>query len=146
MGELEGIGKQLLELAAGSLFAPDGPSVTYSFGSGAGTARIDGTVAGVVAGEVESRVPKQVRGALLDLILHPYPSKLLLLLPVHTGNPNTAVRQAEIILGRFLQPACFRVVVITESVDESVVAIRRALVELGVDLVAVTPAESQPGT
>jgi hypothetical protein len=79
---------------------------------------------------------------LVDLIFHPYPSKLLLLLPVHTGNPPSAVRQAEVILGRFLVPSNFRVVLAGDSVDGSVVAIRRALVELGVDVAVGVEAES----
>jgi hypothetical protein len=134
MGELDQAGKNLLHQAAGSLFSSDGPSVTFSFGPNAGTARIDGTVAGTVAIEVESRVPKQIRGALLDLILHPYPSKLLVLLPVHTGNVSTAVRQAETILGHFLDPGRFRVVVVQGSYEESLAAIRAALLQLGVHL------------
>lgn len=126
MGDLDAIGKKLLGLAAGALFVSDDQSVTFSFGPGAGTARIDGTVAGLVAVEIESRVPKQIRGALIDLILHPYPSKLLVLLPVHTGNQDTAVRQAETILGRFVEAGRFRVVVVGESLDESLIAIRNA--------------------
>ena len=138
MGELDATGKQLLHRAAGSLFSSDGPSTTFSFGPGAGNARIDGTVAGTVAVEIESRVPKQIRGALLDLILHPYPSKLLILLPAHTGNVTTAVRQAETILGHFIKPERFRVAVIQGSYEESLNGIRDALRQLGVDLGAAT--------
>lgn len=146
MGELDDTGKKLLRAAAGPLFTSDGPSVTFSFGPGAGTARIDGTVAGRVAVEIESRVPKQIRGALLDLILHPYPCKLLVLLPVYTGNIDTAVRQATVILRRFVEPACFRVVVVQHSVDESLAAVRVALAELGVDLEPAAPSSAEPGS
>jgi len=146
MGELDSAGKILLHRAAGSLFSSDGPSVTFSFGPNAGTAKIDGTVAGTVAIEIESRVPKQIRGALLDLILHPYPSKLLVLLPVDIGNASTAVRQSEIILGHFLKPERFRVVVVQGSYEESLAAIRDALLQLGVDLGAAQVPEPESAT
>src|SRR5207247_1910051 len=110
MGDIEKVGKELMKRAAGPQFVDGGPSVSFDFGPEAGSATIDGTVAGVVAVEIESRVPKQVRGALVDLVMHPYPKKLLLLLPVHTGNPVTAVNQANCVLGRFLDPGVFRVV------------------------------------
>lgn len=136
MGEFDHLGKTLMRQVAGPLFVDDGPSVCFSFGPEAGSARIDGTVAGLVAVEVESRALKQVRGALVDLVLHPYPKKLLLLLPVYTGNPQTAGKQAEAILGRFLEPTAFRVVCATEDIEESMQAIRKALCELGVPLAA----------
>ena len=62
MGDLDKLGKELMRRAAGPLFVDDGPSVRFDFGPEAGSARIDGTVAGIVAAEVESRVPKQIRG------------------------------------------------------------------------------------
>jgi hypothetical protein len=131
VGEYDNIGKHLLRLAAGERFTDSGPSVSIDFGPGAGRAAIDGTVAGIVAVEVESRVPKQVRGALIDLILHPYEKKMLLLIPVHTGNPNIIFQQAQNILGRFVDAAAFRVVMATDDPNESVRRIRTALVELG---------------
>lgn len=146
MGDHDTLGKQLLLQAAGSLFSSDGPSVTFSFGPGAGTARIDGTVAGTVAVEIESRVPKQIRGALLDLILHPYPAKLLVLLPAHTGNFVTAVRQAETILAQFVKDRRFRIVVVQGSYEESLTAIRDALRQLGVELDAAVTAEPESGS
>src|SRR5688500_10136134 len=102
MGDLETLGKNLMRLAVGELFTDSRDSSCFSFGPGAGTARIDGTVAGKVAVEIESRVPKQIRGALVDLIMHPYAAKFLLLVPAYVGNTETAVAQAEAILGRFL--------------------------------------------
>jgi hypothetical protein len=145
MGDLDDTGKRLLQVAAGPLFTSDGPSVTYGFGPGAGTARIDGTVAGCVAVEIKSRVPKQVRGALLDLILHPYPCKLLVL-PVYTGSIDTAVRQAAVILGRFVEPRLFRIVVVQHSIDQSVAALCAALAELGVDLETIGAQAATPGS
>src|SRR6185295_2447847 len=108
MGELDNLGKKLMRVAAGDLFTDDGPSVSFEFGPKAGRARIDGTVGGLVAIEIESRVPKQIRGAMVDLVMHPFERKLLLLLPIYIGNPTTAVNQARVVLGRFLQPDTFR--------------------------------------
>ena len=136
-GNYDRLGKDLLKLAAGPLFIQDGPSVCISFGQGAGGARIDGTVANLVAVEVESRALKQVRGALLDLVCHPLPKKLLLILPVYAGNASIATKQSQAILGRFLDPAAFRVVCATGAKDEDIVgALRTALRELGVELEA----------
>lgn len=134
MGELDTLGKGLMRLAAGELFTADAPSVCFEFGQGAGSARIDGTVAGTVAVEIESRVPKQVRGALLDLVMHPYPAKLLLLIPAHIGNSDTAVAQANVILARFLPTERFRVVCASDDLDDSVRRIRQALIDLGIEL------------
>jgi hypothetical protein len=134
MGEIDRLGKKLMATAAGALYADEGPSVRFEFGPGAGTATIDGTVAGTVAVEIESRVPKQIRGALVDLIMHPYPKKLLLLIPIHSGNPKTAVNQAEVILRRFVGSDNCRVVCVTDDIEGSVGSIRAALAELGVHL------------
>ena len=134
MGDLDKLGKELMRRAAGSLFVDDGPSLTFEFGPEAGSARIDGTVGGLVAVEVESRVPKQIRGALVDLVLHPYPKKLLIVLPIHTGNPDTATKQARVILGRFLEPNTFRVVCVSEDLEGSIRAIQGALSDLGVEV------------
>jgi len=71
-------------------------------------ARIDGTVAGQVAVEIESRRSKQVRGAVLDLFCHAYPKKLLLILPVHMSNAETTAHQCRTAL----QEGDFRVVVL----------------------------------
>lgn len=135
-GDFDRLGKSLMQQAAGSLYVKEGPSVSFSFGPEAGKARIDGTVAGVVAVEIESRALKQVRGALLDLLLHPYPKKLLLILPVYAGNAATAVKQAQAILGRFLKTDVYRVVCVTDDLEESIEAIRAALRELGVSVAA----------
>ena len=132
MGDYDQLGKKLIRMAVGALFADSGDSVKINFGPGGGSAQIDGTVAGEVAVEIESRVPKQIRGAILDLILHPYRKKLLLLIPMHTGNPETIVQQANAILGRFLDANTFRVLMITDSPEQTIQNIRIALVELGV--------------
>lgn len=129
MGKHAELGLRLMTLAAGPLFVSDS-SCTVNFGPDCGSAEIDGTVAGFVAVEIESREPKQVRGAILDLLLHPFPKKLLVLLPVYTRDSTPA--QAREILGRFLAADAFRVVTVTNDFDETIKALQQALMELGV--------------
>ena len=98
-------------------------------------ARIDGTVAGEVAVEVESRTAKQVRGAVLDLLCHEYPKKLLLILPVHMSNAETTARQCRSALRKFVSEADFRVVVLNghgskDKLQEDVDTVRAVLKEL----------------
>jgi hypothetical protein len=62
--------------------------------------------------ELESRVSKQVRGAVLDLLCHSYPKKLLVLLPVHMSDVAVTAKQCEFIFSRFLDGASYRVVVL----------------------------------
>ena len=128
-------GKRVLQKATGGRAVQYGPEVEIDYGAGQ-PARIDGTLGGTIAVEIESRVSKQERGAVLDLICHPYPEKLLLLLPVHMGNPQTTAAQCRTILGRFCPLDCFRVVVLNGNgnsarLDEDAAIVRAALQELG---------------
>jgi len=100
--------------AAGSAFQESGAVVSVPYGDRGG-ATIDGVVGDSVAVEIESRMPKQVRGAVLDLICHPYRKKLLVLLPVHMSNPALCSAQCQNILARFVKPEDFRVVVLGGS-------------------------------
>jgi hypothetical protein len=98
-------------------------------------ARIDGIV-GSIAVEIESRVSKQVRSAVLDLICHRSPQKLLVLVPVHMTNPADTAIQCRNILGRFMNSANFRVVVLVGTGDQYAIAddvkrVRAVLRELG---------------
>ena len=98
--------------------------------------QIDGVVDGVIAVEVESRVAKQIRGAVLDLICHSCAKKLLIILPVHASNPTVTAAQCRNILVRFVSDDNFRVVVAEGSGDnerlaEDAILIRVALQELG---------------
>jgi hypothetical protein len=134
-GKHDTYGKFVLRKAAGWAYADSGPSVMVQFG-GAGAANIDGTVNRNIAVEIESRVTKQIRGALMDLILHPYSKKLLVLLPVHMSNPDTAVAQCKYILKKFLSPADFQVILLQGTgsdshADEDVPIVRQALKKLG---------------
>jgi hypothetical protein len=128
-------GKGVVRAAAGSRFVSDGPKININYGAGFG-ASIDGVVGETIAVEIESRVSKQVRGAVLDLICHPYPKKLLILLPVHMQNPEITRRQCNNILERFLKPSGFRVVLLTGSghqqcTETDIQLVRNALRDLG---------------
>ncbi len=135
MGQHDEYGKRILRETAGEAFDAYGPSVEIDYGAGM-PARIDGTVAGRVAVEIESRTAKQVRGAVLDLLCHPYPKKLLLILPVHMSNAETTARQCRTALQRFLAESDFRVVVFRghgsdQMPTEDVRIVRLALQQLG---------------
>lgn len=73
-------GKRVMRQAVGSDFVDCGAAVYIDYGVG-GPARIDGAIGDEVAVEIESRVSKQVRGAVLDLVCHRCPKKLLVLCP-----------------------------------------------------------------
>lgn len=134
MGQHDDYGKRILRESAGAAFDTYGPSVEVDYGAGK-PARIDGTVAGKVAVEVDSRVAKQVRGAVLDLLCHAYPKKLLLILPVHMSNADTTAHQCRSALRRFVAESDFRVVVLrghgsNPMPKEDVSLVREALREL----------------
>ena len=135
MGLHDDYGKLVLQQAAGDNFERYGRSVEIDYGAG-DPARIDGTVSGKVAVELESRTSKQVRGAVLDLVCHEYSKKLLLILPVHMSNPEDTATQCRNILRRFASPENFRVVVLSgdgsnQKLKQDANATRSALHELG---------------
>ena len=135
MGQHDDYGKRILRESAGGAFDAYGASVEIDYGAGM-PARIDGTVSGRVAVEIDSRTAKQVRGAVLDLLCHPYPKKLLLILPVHMSNAETTARQCRTALQRFLAESDFRVVVLhghgsDQKPKEDVRIVRSALRQLG---------------
>jgi hypothetical protein len=141
MGAHDVCGKLVMRQAAGSAFQEYGPVVNVLYGARGG-ATIDGVVGNSVAVEIESRVSKQVRGAVLDLICQPYPKKLLVLLPVHMSNPVLCSAQCESILARFIKPEHFRVVVLSgsglsDALEGDVTLIQAALSELQGTSVAV---------
>lgn len=90
---------------------------------GPSSARIDGTVDSTVAVEIESRTGKQVRGAILDLILHAYPKKLLVLIPKYICKHQ--VHECEFILNRFIESDHFRVVLLDGTGNSPKIGVRR---------------------
>jgi hypothetical protein len=135
MGSHDAYGKMVLRTAAGSAYVDSGAAVEVPYGARGG-ATIDGVVADQVAVEIESRVSKQVRGAVLDLICHPCKKKLLVLLPVHMSNPALCADQCQHILARFVDASHYRVIVLRGSghhaaFEDDVRAVKAALRELG---------------
>jgi hypothetical protein len=129
-------GRKVLSAAAGDAFLCGGPSVEVDYGSGR-AARIDGTVSDIAV-EVESRTSKQVRGAVLDLVCHRFPKKLLVLVPVHMFDPPTCAEQCRNALARFIELKNFRVVVLhgrggLEALSQDVDLVRAALIDLGLN-------------
>jgi hypothetical protein len=106
-------GKQVLLEATESRAVLLGPSIEIDFGTGP-PARIDATV-GDIAVVIEAGVSRQVRGAVLDLICHSYPKKLLMLLPDHMISRGITAEQCRNILRRFCPEGSFRVFVLKGS-------------------------------
>ena len=125
-------GKKILRQATSDAVELLGPAVQIDYGT-SHPARIDGAV-GDVAIELEARVGKQVRGAVLDLICHPLPKKLLVIMPVeHVG--KAVPEQCKNVLARFVRKGHFQVVVLKghghdEKPREDVEIVADALSEL----------------
>lgn len=112
MGSHDDYGKQVLIGATDGACEFYSTDVEINYGAGL-PARIDGAINGTIAVEVESRTSKQIRGAVLDLIFHPYPKKLLILLPVHMSNLEIAAKQCRFAMRRFVQDHDYEVIVLT---------------------------------
>ncbi len=115
MGGHDFYGKQVMRAAAGRMFVDSGPDVCTDYG--AGGARIDGCVDAKVAVEIESRTPKQVRGAVLDLLCHRLQRKMLVLVPAHMDAGRTAIQCRAIFERLGTSPENFRVVVLSGTGD-----------------------------
>jgi hypothetical protein len=127
-------GKAILRAVAGPAFVDWGPAVEVDYGT-TSRARIDGVI-GDTAVEVESRTSQQVRGAVLDLIMHSAPKKLLVLLPAHMSNAALCADQCRYALARFIAKDSFRVVVATghglnRRLEEDAALVKAGLSELG---------------
>lgn len=93
-------GKRVLQTAcqmAGDSVAIDGHRIMLCDGV---TCSLDAMLSSGIAVEIESRVNKQVRGAILDLILHPGEAKLMILIPVHMGDTARTTTMCKAIIAR----------------------------------------------
>ena len=99
MGKYEQIAFDLLDSAFGDRFVRDDSRI-YSIGPDAGTGSVDGTIDGRIAVEIGVGSPKQIRASALDLALHPYPGKLLVLVDTPRRTTERSVNQAGAILER----------------------------------------------
>jgi len=94
-------GKKLMRTIEGNKFVYSGDAVKVQYRGVSAT--IDGIVNGCCAVEIESRVEKQVRGAVVDLLCHPLTKKLLILIPEHMNNPEGTAEMAIDILDRHMR-------------------------------------------
>ena len=129
-------GKLIMRNAAGNAFADSGSLCTIRFGEDAAGARIDGVVGNSIAVEIESRTPKQISGAVLDLIFHPYPRKLLLIIAGHQNDARQAANQCRHILREEIGEENFQVVLLAGNGREhrqtaDVALVQEALRNLG---------------
>lgn len=97
MGKYERSAVELLELAFGGRWIRDDSRV-FSFGPDAGTGEVDGVIDQRIAVEIGVGSPKQIRGCVLDLGLHPYEGKLLLLVDTPAHSTDRMVMQAAAIM------------------------------------------------
>ena len=109
MGVHDEYGKQILRSATNGAVELIGPGVEVDYGTKS-PARIDAVFDGRIAIEVEARTGKQVRGAVLDLICHPYPKKLLVCMS--RNMTKDVPEQCRNILARFVSEQDFQVVVL----------------------------------
>lgn len=109
MGVHDDYGKEILRRATKGTAELGGSSVEIDYGTES-PARIDGTYKECIAIEIETRTGKQVRGAVLDLICHPYPKKLLVCMPLYMT--RRVPEQCQNILARFVSERDFRVIVL----------------------------------
>ncbi len=95
----DGYGKKVLREAGGPELYTDGPKVVANLGDG--NANIDGVI-NDIAIEVEARNEKQVRAAIVDLLMHPCPKKLLVLMKPNLKNKKTrqCVNQCRFVFNR----------------------------------------------
>jgi hypothetical protein len=126
-------GKSLFRRVAGDSFSNRKEPCTIGYGTGAASSRIDGVVGDQIAVEIESGNPKRIRGAVLDLLWHPYPAKLLVIVEGMQNKVQESAQQCRVILGRDLSIERYRVVVLDGSLrsETDLPIVRNALAELG---------------
>lgn len=130
MGQHADYGKRLLRAVAQNDFAEDREVTKVEYAGGT-LAFIDGVIKDSCAVEIESRVDKQIRGALVDLLFHPFPKKLLILIPAHMNNPRKTEEQCEDILNKLKRPFDkVKVVVLQGTGDNPMDEADKALLKL----------------
>ena len=93
MGKYDNYAKDVLRETFGKRFNTT-DDVVFSFGKDAGTGEVDGTIDGNIAVEIGVGSPKQIRASVLDLMFHPYPMKLLILVDTPEHETGRSARQA----------------------------------------------------
>ena len=97
MGNYEALAIEILKTAFGGRWIRDDSRI-FSFGPDAGIGQVDGTIDGRIAVEIGVGSPKQIRASVLDMALHPYPGKLLVLVDTPGHSTERSASQAEALL------------------------------------------------
>ena len=131
----EEYGRQILSMVAGATFDALGEDTLIDYGAGR-RSQVTGVIDGSIVVKVESGTPKEIRNGVLDLICHRLPKKFLIIIPVHTSNPEIAATQCQNIMSRFLPFGDFRVLVVAGSgkdprPDQDSELVRSAIKDLG---------------
>lgn len=128
-------GKRLLKAVVGDRFVLRGRETKVDFRGVTGS--IDGVVKECCAVEIESRVAKQVRGALVDLLEHRLSKKLLVLIPAHMHDAEATAKHCTYILEKYASKGAVVKVVLLKGTghvprdSEDTQLIRQALEDLG---------------
>ena len=90
MGKHDSYGKGVLDLATNKQFQhwfaeKEG---AFEYPSGGIIAKLDGVIGDDCVVEVEGLNEKQIRGGILDLVFHPRPRKLLVIVPANLGKKS----------------------------------------------------------
>ena len=139
MGQHAEYGKRLLADMAGKHFTDDWEVTSVKYRGGT-SAHIDGVIGEDCAIEIEARVDKQVRGALVDLLLHHCSKKLLVLIPAWMNQPENSKEQCKGILYTLKRPSDEVQVVLLQGTGDNPMPekdkalLKAALLELGVIL------------
>ncbi len=97
MGRFEDYAFEVLSEAFGDRWSRDDTRL-FAYGFDAGQGSVDGMVDGRMAVEIGVGSPKQARSGLLDLVLHPAPLKLLVLVDTPHHPTDRSQRQAQAIM------------------------------------------------
>ena len=103
MGKYDNYAIDVLRETFGGRFNTN-DDVVFSFGPNAGTGEVDGVIDWKVAVEIGVGSPKQIRASVLDLMFHPFPMKLLILVDTPEHETGRSVRQAGAILAQSSKP------------------------------------------
>jgi len=139
MGQHAAYGRSLLVDLVGKHFTDDWRATMVEYCGGT-SAHIDGVIGEDCAIEIEARVDKQVRGALVDLLLHGCSRKLLILIPAWMNQPAKSKEQCEGILHTLKRPSDEVHVVLLQGTGDNPMPkkdkplLKAALLELGVVL------------
>lgn len=147
MGIHDSYGKVVLDLATNKRFQHwfTEKEQAFEYPSGGIIAKLDGVIGDDCVVEVEGLNEKQIRGGILDLVFHPRPKKLLVIVPANLGKKSADnVRHAyqsllDYLMSAYHPSAIGRVVILKgtghepeDYLHEDSSAIRQALKALEV--------------